>query len=611
MTKTYRKIKGESSMGLLRLFGLTAALSMATLTYAAPADLDSSFGMGGIVAVPEIRSPFISISSHPAAMQSDGKLLLAVGVQQPTAGATNALKVSWQIRRYTVEGGPDDSFGVAGSVTVSFDLPFSGGYLGDDYPKAIALLPDGRFVVAGQSLGQSSQCSFGCESNFLMARFNADGRLDSSFGNNGKVVSASVLGADSLARQSDGKLVVVGNQNIGRAQIWTLELHRFNVDGSRDTSFAAAIACAGNGTFRLTPDDKMVIVASIPAAYADPANHPGFCVARLNADGSPDRTFATQGKTTVKAGINVSLGDVVVDAAGAITVFGKSTVGMLFRLTANGHLDTTFGQAGVVENSVVRSFASGMVDCANRTLVAAAGLNSGSFSTARFLSNGALDIMFSGTESGFAKTYTDTDNVPTPRQVLLRANGRFIVLASDYGLKRLNIVQHQGDTVCSRTHASTVVEFYNAQLDNYFVTADANEAAGIDQGSAGPGWSRTGETFKSGGTTAVCRFYGSLSPGPNSHFYTLAGPECDSLKRLQAETPNTEPRWNFESLDFVSTPPIDGICPTDSVPVYRAYNDGYARGGASNHRISTRASAILALVTRGWRDEGVLMCAPQ
>ncbi|MCR4298392.1 MAG: hypothetical protein NUV75_06530 [Gallionella sp.] len=158
--------------------------------------------------------------------------------------------------------------------------------------------------------------------------------------------------------------------------------------------------------------------------------------------------------------------------------------------------------------------------------------------------------------------------------------------------------------------ATTIVEFYNTNLDNYFITADANEAAAIDGGSAGPGWIRTGYMFNSGGSTPVCRFYGSQSPGPNSHFYTLAGSECDGLKQLQAITPTTEKRWNFESLDFVSTPPTNGTCPGGTVPVYRAYNNGFARGVDSNHRITSSQTAIQEVVSRGWSNEGVVMCAP-
>ena len=161
----------------------------------------------------------------------------------------------------------------------------------------------------------------------------------------------------------------------------------------------------------------------------------------------------------------------------------------------------------------------------------------------------------------------------------------------------------------------SVTEFYNTNLDNYFITADAGEAAAIDGGSAGPGWSRTGNTFNSGGSASVCRFYGSQSPGPNSHFYTVDSAECQGLKDQQI--PTGDPRkltiksWNFESLDFVSTPPTNGSCLGGTVPVYRAYNNGFARGVDSNHRITSSTTAIQDVVSRGWSNEGVVMCAPQ
>lgn len=161
--------------------------------------------------------------------------------------------------------------------------------------------------------------------------------------------------------------------------------------------------------------------------------------------------------------------------------------------------------------------------------------------------------------------------------------------------------------------AATVIEFYNTNLDNYFITADTSEAAVIDGGGAGPGWSRTGDTFNSAGATPVCRFYGSQSPGPNSHFYTVDPVECQGLKDQQI--PAGDPRkltvksWNFESLDFLSTPPSGGSCPAGMAPVYRAYNNGASRGVDSNHRISGNLAAIQQEVARGWKNEGVVMCA--
>ena len=154
-----------------------------------------------------------------------------------------------------------------------------------------------------------------------------------------------------------------------------------------------------------------------------------------------------------------------------------------------------------------------------------------------------------------------------------------------------------------------VVEFHNSILDHYFITADPLEATAVDNGSAGPGWSRTGLTFNPGGDVPVCRFYGSIAPGPNSHFYTAFPAECYTLQQLAIQTPASQPKWNFEGIAFGTTEPLNGGCAPGLVPVYRAYNDGAARGTESNHRFSTSLSAINEVVARGWKSEGVVMCA--
>jgi lysyl endopeptidase len=156
----------------------------------------------------------------------------------------------------------------------------------------------------------------------------------------------------------------------------------------------------------------------------------------------------------------------------------------------------------------------------------------------------------------------------------------------------------------------TIVEYYNPDLDHYFITAGSGEQAFVDSGAVGR-WQRTGITFMSGGNVPICRFYGSVSPGPNSHFYTADADECAQLKQLQATTPATQKRWNFESLDFLTTLPINGICPANTSPIYRAYNNGFSKGIDSNHRITNDQSAIQAVVARGWINENVVMCAPQ
>lgn len=162
-----------------------------------------------------------------------------------------------------------------------------------------------------------------------------------------------------------------------------------------------------------------------------------------------------------------------------------------------------------------------------------------------------------------------------------------------------------------------VVEFYHAGLDHYFITSDAAEAAGIDAGMAGAGWARTGYSFTVwtplGNPMAkdVCRFYGSPSPGPNSHFFSMSAWECEALHRLQKQTPASSPRWNFEAMVFQAEPvdPATSACREGKRPVYRAYNNGFARGVDSNHRFVTDPAQITALVARGWKDEGIAFCA--
>lgn len=163
----------------------------------------------------------------------------------------------------------------------------------------------------------------------------------------------------------------------------------------------------------------------------------------------------------------------------------------------------------------------------------------------------------------------------------------------------------------SFTNSPPVVEFHNRFSDHYFVTADPKEAAAIDNGTTGPGWLRTGLFFKPGGNVPVCRFYGSPAPGPNSHFYTGIADECNFLKQLQATTASSLPRWNFEGLAFSTSLPVSGSCPVGTVPVYRAYNNGFLRAIDSNHRITTSADALQQVIAQGWKYEGIAMCAPQ
>jgi len=164
----------------------------------------------------------------------------------------------------------------------------------------------------------------------------------------------------------------------------------------------------------------------------------------------------------------------------------------------------------------------------------------------------------------------------------------------------------------------TVHEFYNATLDRYFRTASDAEAAAIRANPA-TGEVDTGRPFKAwsglaypAGARPVFRFYGSVMPGPNSHFFTADVGEARTLQRAQLDTPATIKRWNYEELSFAVRAPQNGGCPPEvPVRIYRVYNDGFARGKDSNHRLLTDFTQYLQMIALGWIGEGVAMCAPQ
>ena len=174
-----------------------------------------------------------------------------------------------------------------------------------------------------------------------------------------------------------------------------------------------------------------------------------------------------------------------------------------------------------------------------------------------------------------------------------------------------------GRQTTSGANLSRVTEFHNTTLDHYFITADEDEKNSIRSGGAGPGWVETGQTFSAWTSTIenesayVCRFYGDPVRGPNSHFYSASTAECRGLLELQQTIPDTQPRWNIEGYAFkVSLPNAGGACRGGLLPVFRAYNNGFAKGIDSNHRFAPDRSLLTPLLAQGWIDEGIAFCVP-
>jgi len=155
----------------------------------------------------------------------------------------------------------------------------------------------------------------------------------------------------------------------------------------------------------------------------------------------------------------------------------------------------------------------------------------------------------------------------------------------------------------------TAVEYFNAGFGHYFMTADADEIAGLDAGAYNFAFIRTGRQFSvrdapGAGTVPVCRFF--TTPGHfgtrSSHFYTADPVECEGVK--------TYPDWQYEKIAFHIGVPAAGACATGTVPVYRMFNNGHT--GAPNHRFTTDLGLYQQFIaTPDWAAEGIVFCAPQ
>jgi hypothetical protein len=157
------------------------------------------------------------------------------------------------------------------------------------------------------------------------------------------------------------------------------------------------------------------------------------------------------------------------------------------------------------------------------------------------------------------------------------------------------------------------VEFYNARLDHYFVTAIPGEIAALDAGTI-PGWARTRLAFPvwrtvadaPDGASPVCRI--QIPPGDgNSHFYSASPRECG-----EARVRFLHFVYEGDEVMAVRLPdPATGGCLSDSAPVYRLWNNR----SDVNHRYTTDLATRQTMIERGYVPEGygpqgVAFCAP-
>lgn len=288
--------------------------------------LDATFGSGGRVST-HFSDADASLNSDANALslQPDGKIVATVRADAVPFFCLRdcSAKFLFVLIRYNPDGSLDRAFGSVGTATLDLG------------PNALALQPDGKFVVAGE-----------VGSDFAVARYNPDGNRDPTFASGGTVTTdfgATDFG-NALTVEPDGKIVVVGESNAGGVSSH-FALARYNPDGSLDPTFGSGgkVATVFSGrdvanALALQRDGKFIVAGhtGILAVPGDPLTVVGsdFAVARYNPDGSLDQTFGTGGKVTTDFG-NVDFANALaLQPDGRILVAGSTAEPPFFFHTA-------------------------------------------------------------------------------------------------------------------------------------------------------------------------------------------------------------------------------------------------------------------------------------
>lgn len=302
----------------------------------------------------------------------------------------------------------------------------------NDTARAVATMADGRFVVVGTA-----------GDDFAVARYLANGTLDTSFSGDGKVTTdvSGVGVAQAVAVQADGKVVVVGSANGDLDMV----VARYNSDGSLDTSFNgtglvttsldAGTRREGNATVLIQPDGAIVV-----AGYSHVGDRAAI-IQRYTSTGALDTSFSTDGRDQLNFRGLVDRSEIFAmtrQTDGKLLVAGRvdllNNAGAAYdfavaRYNADGTLDTTFNASGakpgvlIIDNGSSTERINDIQVQANGKIVLVGNRGSDGF-IARLLADGSMDNSFDG--NGLA-TFDNGGNTDEFNSLNIQADGNYLV----------------------------------------------------------------------------------------------------------------------------------------------------------------------------------------
>jgi uncharacterized delta-60 repeat protein len=331
--------------------------NFALVRYTANGQPDPSFGKRGTVTT--AFGSFGNAQAQALAIQGDGKIV-AVGFGAGTTHGNN--NVDFALARYNVNGSLDNSFGAKGEVTTNFG---GSGRTASFDDASAALIEGDKIILAGVTCPGTTVVGAG--NNIALARYNANGTLDTTFGSGGMVTTSHALIPGSVVDpsgldgdtevvgavlQSDGKILVSGFTLVNTSPTrYATFVARYNPNGTLDTSFGV------NGIAEFVPGfggigGRMAVEANGEILLASMDQ-----MTLLQSNGTVDAAFGTNGLVAVPGSmvthgldyLYVVNGGISLEPNGEIVVSGGWGGGsQVARFFPNGSPDSTFGGGGMV-----------------------------------------------------------------------------------------------------------------------------------------------------------------------------------------------------------------------------------------------------------------------
>jgi uncharacterized delta-60 repeat protein len=279
--------------------------------------LDTSFGVGGIVTTTFPEGSY----AFDVALQPDGKIV-AAGTVFVNFIPGEQSDTDFALARYNSDGSLDTTFGNGGTVTTDF-------FGNEDDAFSVLIQTDGKIVAVGSANNPASYY------DFAAVRYLSNGTMDTTFGVAGKVsTDFGVAGFDrahSAALQADGKIVAAGFAISQNGGVQNFAVARYTANGVLDTTFSGdgktqidfGSCCQSAYQVLLQSDGKIITVGYANTESSDS----DFLLARLNPRGSLDATFGVGGK------VRTSFGDLNGGANGATLQSDGKIVAVGFQAT--------------------------------------------------------------------------------------------------------------------------------------------------------------------------------------------------------------------------------------------------------------------------------------